>query len=55
MLISPKLYEQLFTFYEQICHIQIPKEQKDNFDLTVFLRFWDLCAQKLLVNVGEMN
>jgi len=38
--ISPMLYEQLF-------HALIPKVQKDTDDLTVFLRFCDLCVLKL--------
>jgi len=37
------------TFYEQLLHAQIPKVQKGTDDLTVFLHFWDLIAQKLLV------
>jgi len=41
-LISPTLYEQLLQ-------TKIPKVQKDNDDLTAFLRFWDLRTQKLLV------
>ena len=32
------------TFYMQLLHVQIPKVQKDNDDLTVFLCYWDLGA-----------
>jgi len=38
-------------FYEQFLLKQIPKAQKDTDDLTVFLRFWDLCVAKLLINM----
>jgi len=30
------------TFCEQLFHAEIPKVQKDNDDLTVFLRIWDI-------------
>ncbi len=30
------------TFYEQLLHLKIPKEQKDTDKLTEFLPFWDL-------------
>ncbi len=33
---------------------QIPKAQKDTYDLTVFLRFWDLHTKKASRN-GEIN
>jgi len=36
------------TSYEQLLSAQIPKVQKTD-NLTVFLCFWDLRAQKLLV------
>jgi hypothetical protein len=32
------------TFYKQLLCAQILKVQKDTDDLTVFLRFWDLCS-----------
>jgi len=32
------------TFYEELLRVQIPKAQKDTDDLTIFLRFWDLCV-----------
>ncbi len=39
--------------YKQLLHIQIPKAakaQKYSQVMSVFLRFRDLCAQKMLVN-----
>ncbi len=36
------------TFYKQLLQAQIPKAQK-TVKLSVFLNFWDLCMQKLLV------
>ncbi len=41
-LISP-------TFYEQVLRKKIPKVQKDSKDISVFLPFLDLSAEKLLV------
>ena len=38
-------------FYEQLLRSKIPKAHKDTDDLTVFLHFWDLRAQKLHVNM----
>jgi len=37
------------TFYEQLLLEKISKAQKGTDDLTAFLRFWDLPAEKLLV------
>jgi len=42
-------------FNEQLLPVQIPIVRKDTYDLTVFLRFWDLGAQKLLGNIGEID
>jgi hypothetical protein len=39
------------TFYNQLLQEQIPKMQKETDDLTVFLRFWNLQVQKLLINM----
>jgi hypothetical protein len=35
--------------FEQLLRVQIPKAKKDSEVISVFLRFWNLCAQKLLV------
>jgi hypothetical protein len=36
--------------------VQIPKEQKESDDLTVFLRYWDLHEKKApYKHVGEME
>ncbi len=37
------------TFYEQLLCLQIPKAQEDSQVINVFLHFWDLHVQKLLV------
>jgi hypothetical protein len=37
------------TFYQQLLCAQIPKAQKDSQVISVFLRFWDLFTQKLLL------
>jgi len=43
-----------FRFTNSFLHKNIPKTQKDTDDLTVFLRFWDLCLKKLSVNKLNM-
>jgi len=35
--------------YAQLLCLQISKVQRDSQVIRVFLRFWDLCAQKLLI------
>jgi len=35
--------------YVQLLHVQIPKAQKDSQVISVFLHFWNLHAQKLLI------
>ncbi len=37
------------TFYEQLLCMQIPKAQKRQSSWQSFLRFWNLCVQKLLI------
>jgi len=39
------------TFYVQLLHVVIPKAQKNTVKPSVFLHFWDLCVQKLQVNM----
>jgi len=41
----------LHYFTHSFLRGQLPKVQKDTDDLTVSLRFWDLCALKLLANM----
>jgi len=36
-------------FYLKVLGVQIPKAEKDSREISVFLPFWDLCTQKLLL------
>jgi len=39
------------TFYEQLLLGQVPKAEKDIYDLSVFWNFWDVGELKQLVNM----
>jgi hypothetical protein len=41
--------------YKKLLSAKIPKALKESQVISVFLHFWDLCTQKLLLNVGEID
>jgi len=45
MKLRPGLFH--LHVYSQLLRAQIPKAKKDSQVISVFLRFWDLCAKRL--------